>query len=203
MESLTDVLNLVTAALLWPVVAALALLLCGALLGTGGLMREAWDRRVDNKHLRPVVLAHRDPKGDAAGHGYLDLLAGTRGIQGVFARRVGAVGADSHTCRTALDQVELLVFDRLARHGFAARVGPMLGLMGTLIPLGPALVGLSRGELGDVASQLVVAFGTTVIGLCVGVLFYLHMNIRRSWYARDCSQLEAHCDWRARQEARP
>ena len=50
-----------------------------------------------------------------------------------------------------------------------AKLGPILGIMGTLIPLGPALLGLAQGDLETLASNLVVAFATTVVGLLVAL----------------------------------
>jgi biopolymer transport protein ExbB/TolQ len=52
------------------------------------------------------------------------------------------------------------------------RLGPCLGLAGTLIPLGPGLMALNDGDLGKLSSQLVVAFSTTVVGLLVGGVSY-------------------------------
>ncbi len=53
------------------------------------------------------------------------------------------------------------------------RLGPCLGLAGTLIPLGPGLMALSEGDLSRLSAQLIVAFSTTVIGLLVGGVSYL------------------------------
>jgi len=53
------------------------------------------------------------------------------------------------------------------------RLGPCLGLAGTLIPLGPGLMALSEGDLSGLSAQLVVAFSTTVIGLLVGGVSYV------------------------------
>lgn len=53
------------------------------------------------------------------------------------------------------------------------RIGPCLGLAGTLIPLGPGLMALSEGDLGRLSAQLVVAFSTTVVGLLVGGVSYV------------------------------
>ena len=53
------------------------------------------------------------------------------------------------------------------------RLGPLLGLAGTLIPLGPGLMALSQGNLGELSAQLVVAFSTTVVGLLIGGVSYL------------------------------
>lgn len=52
------------------------------------------------------------------------------------------------------------------------RLGPLLGLIGTLIPLGPGLMALNQGDLGRLSSQLVVAFSTTVVGLLIGGISY-------------------------------
>ena len=46
---------------------------------------------------------------------------------------------------------------------FAIRAGPSLGLMGTLIPMATALSGLARGDLPGLASNMVVAFSSTVV----------------------------------------
>ena len=71
-----------------------------------------------------------------------------------------------------------------------ARVGPMFGLMGTLIPMGPALIGLASGNIQQLASNLVIAFSTTVIGILVGVICYSISMVKRRWYAQDLSDME-------------
>ena len=53
----------------------------------------------------------------------------------------------------------------LATSKTLSKMGPMLGLMGTLIPMGPALVGLAAGDIGSMAYNMQVAFATTVVGL--------------------------------------
>ncbi|NOX56194.1 MAG: hypothetical protein GXP27_17475 [Planctomycetes bacterium] len=58
------------------------------------------------------------------------------------------------------------------------RLGPCLGLAGTLIPLGPGLMALSEGDLSGLSAQLVVAFSTTVLGLLVGGVSYVVAMVR-------------------------
>jgi len=70
------------------------------------------------------------------------------------------------------------------------KAGPILGLMGTLIPMGPALIGLSQGDIKSLANNLVIAFATTVIGLVVGGICYTAMVIRTRWYRQDLSDIE-------------
>ena len=70
------------------------------------------------------------------------------------------------------------------------RLGPILGLAGTLIPLGPALVALSTGDVATLSSRLVVAFTTTVLGLLIGGTCFAMHAIRRQWYMQDLNDIE-------------
>lgn len=120
-------------------------------------------------------------------------------------RRAGRVSAaalptDRASLAGRLAEAELHAAAALARAEVGVRLGPVLGLMGTLIPLGPALRGLARGDLEGAISQLVVAFSTTVVGLLISAVAFCTHLARRSWYARDLADLEAALD-RAEQGA--
>jgi biopolymer transport protein ExbB/TolQ len=65
------------------------------------------------------------------------------------------------------------------------RVGPMLGLMGTLIPMGPALAGLASGDIASMASNMQVAFSTTVVGIFVGAIGFVVHLIKNRWHQSD------------------
>ncbi|HBP89462.1 MAG TPA: MotA/TolQ/ExbB proton channel family protein [Nitrospirales bacterium] len=71
---------------------------------------------------------------------------------------------------------------RLERTDILTRVSPMLGLMGTLIPLGPGLSGLGQGDLSILTSAVTVAFDTTVLGLLAGIIGFVLGRLRRRWY---------------------
>lgn len=81
---------------------------------------------------------------------------------------------------------------RIERADLLARVGPMLGLMGTLIPLGPGLAALGRGELEVLAEAVTVAFDTTVMGLLIGIVGFVLGRLRRRWYDQTLDYLEEH-----------
>lgn len=70
------------------------------------------------------------------------------------------------------------------------KLGPMLGLMGTLIPMGPALVGLSAGDISSMAYNMQVAFATTVVGLFSSAVGFITQQVKQRWYMRDLSCLE-------------
>lgn len=72
-----------------------------------------------------------------------------------------------------------------------AKIAPMLGLMGTIIPLGPGLQALSTGQIGDLASALIIAFGTTVLGLISAVLCLLVARVRSRWNADYANALDS------------
>ena len=70
------------------------------------------------------------------------------------------------------------------------KFGPILGLMGTLIPMGPALVGLSTGDVASMAYNMQVAFATTVIGLFSGGIGYILLQVKQRWIDRDLLNLD-------------
>ncbi len=61
------------------------------------------------------------------------------------------------------------------------KLGPMLGLLGTLIPMGVSLASLASGNLEAMAGQMVVAFTTTIIGLATGAVAYIVVAVRHNW----------------------
>lgn len=79
---------------------------------------------------------------------------------------------------------------RLEKTRLLTRIGPMFGLMGTLIPMGPALLALTEGDVNRLASNLIIAFGTTVVGLLVGSISYAISMIRERWYEHDMREME-------------
>lgn len=79
---------------------------------------------------------------------------------------------------------------RIDRADLLSRVGPMLGLMGTLIPLGPGLAALGRGQLAELAQAVTVAFNTTVLGLLIGIIGFVIGRLRRRWYDAAMEELE-------------
>jgi len=127
-------------------------------------------------------------------------------LQPVIAALLLVVGLVIWDCGVALSE-RLVTLRRLAAQGCAdtaarlgrrriqradvlTRIGPMLGLMGTLIPLGPGLAALGRGDLEILATAMMVAFDTTVLGLLAGVLGFVLGRLRRQWYDRLLDQLE-------------
>ena len=72
-----------------------------------------------------------------------------------------------------------------------ARLGPMLGLMATLIPLGPGLIAMGQGDTQTLADSLLTAFDATVTGLAAAGIAYAISRLRKRWYEDYLSSLEA------------
>jgi biopolymer transport protein ExbB/TolQ len=107
----------------------------------------------------------------------------------VLISAVAKPGADTRIAK------ELADFDfgrqsRLGRTRLLVRLGPALGLMGTLIPLAPALDGLARGDVDALTENLRLAFSITVLGILIGVLALALSLSRERLYGQDFSDLE-------------
>jgi biopolymer transport protein ExbB/TolQ len=90
----------------------------------------------------------------------------------------------------ALADFDLSSLRKLERSRMLVRFGPALGLMGTLIPLSPALDGLAKGDVAALSENLRVAFSVTVLGLLIGAVAFAISLVRDRLYAQDLSDLE-------------
>ncbi len=89
-----------------------------------------------------------------------------------------------------LAEYDYLSLRRLERTRILVRMGPALGLMGTLIPLSPALAGLADGDVATLTENLRVAFSVTVAGLMIGAFAFAISLVRDRLYAQDYSDVE-------------
>ena len=101
------------------------------------------------------------------------------------------LAADSATMRQRLlADFEIEADKDLSTSKTLSKMGPMLGLMGTLIPMGPALVGLSTGDIASMAYNMQVAFATTVVGLFAAAIGFITQQVKQRWYLQDMTNLE-------------
>jgi len=79
-----------------------------------------------------------------------------------------------HSLIREVDKIRLIV-----------RIGPSLGLMGTLIPMGTGLAGLTQGNMAQLSSSLILAFTTTVVGLAIGITAHFFSVVKERWVTED------------------
>lgn len=187
-----DVSNVLRIPVLVVALAALALVV----VELGALAVELRRRgRRDTDRLERAAVAARTASGeDDRRHALLTLqgAASSEAMASAVARvasLVGAPGADTRIAKSLADY-DLRSLRRLERTRLLVRAGPALGLMGTLIPLSPALSGLARGDVTRLTDNLRVAFSVTVLGLLVGAAAFGISLVRDRLYAQDLSDLE-------------
>lgn len=119
-------------------------------------------------------------------------LARNRRMEDALGGVLEQVGRPDAEARIAkrLAEYDYLSLRRLERSRILVRLGPALGLMGTLIPLSPALAGLADGDVETLTENLRIAFGVTVVGLLVGAIAFAISLIRDRLYAQDYSDVE-------------
>jgi biopolymer transport protein ExbB/TolQ len=114
-----------------------------------------------------------------------------------FYREAAALDRDARL-RPRLEEC-LLRFETRIRdsaHGaqVLVKVGPSIGLLGTLIPMGGALAAMSQGNLESMAGQMVAAFTSTIIGLAAGTAAFVVAAVRLRWVAQDIRELRLLAD---------
>ena len=88
------------------------------------------------------------------------------------------------------DDLELTIMKRLEWLRIVSRTAPMLGLVATMIPMGPALLALSRGDATSVGENLVVAFSAVILALVAASITFFILTIRRRWLLEELRGLE-------------
>ncbi|WP_075555720.1 MotA/TolQ/ExbB proton channel family protein [Parabacteroides timonensis] len=187
MTSISNALFWISNGLLVPVVVLLLLFFVRAILMVGGFFGEFWQKT----HLQQQVngmLEEMTP--DTAEELYKQLpenknIPLLRCLEKLYGHKENAA-----YCERLLANYEVEAEKELGRSRTFIKLGPMLGLMGTLIPMGPALVGLSTGDIASMAYNMQVAFATTVVGMVIAAIGVVTLQIKQRWYARDMNDLE-------------
>ena len=115
--------------------------------------------------------------------------------QAVARLRGQAAGFELQAARAArpgitVVELETLAVKRLEFARIATRVAPMLGLVATMIPMGPALKALADGQLANVSRSLMVAFSAVILALLAAAISFTVVNVRKRWYAADLAAIE-------------
>lgn len=190
---LVQMLHTISSALQIPVIVLLIVLTIGMVVIIGMLIAEVFTERRYFKLDLPVLIddlgADEDPVEvieDA------DLLLRQKQALLEVLRHPHAKEAQRESMAVSLVASEQNIYDNRTKiTDFIAKVAPMLGLMGTLIPLGPGIVSIGSGDTTLLSESLLVAFDTTILGLIVGAVALLVSTIRKSWYAKYMAAFEA------------
>jgi biopolymer transport protein ExbB/TolQ len=190
-HSIDEAIFHVASALEVPVLLAALLALAAVLVELGAFVVELTHRRHrDFARLAAAANGSRAEPEKAAEQ--LSAVAWS----GPMARTLTVIAANMDTplaeprIAKALADFDFDAQRRLGHTRLLVRLGPALGLMGTLIPLAPALDGLARGDTAELSSDLRIAFSVTVLGLLVGAVAFGLSLWRDRLYGQDLSDLE-------------
>lgn len=93
--------------------------------------------------------------------------------------------------QVSIETLELRLLKELEGLRIVSRVAPMLGLVATMIPIGPALVVVAAGDSVGMAEQLVIAFAAVIIALLSASLTYVVLLVRRRWLLSEISEWDS------------
>ncbi|MBU2923570.1 MotA/TolQ/ExbB proton channel family protein [Colwellia sp. 1_MG-2023] len=77
------------------------------------------------------------------------------------------------------DDLELWILKRLENLRIVTRTSPMLGLVATMISIGPALLALGEGQVSEVSSNMVVAFSAVILSLIAASITFAVLTVKR------------------------
>ena len=191
-----DVMHTITSGLQGPVIVLLMLLALFMVIMLGMLVAEFFtERRYFKLSVPKLVDDIRLSDDPAAVVRESGMLRRQKNALYELLAHPDASPIDRESMAVNIVAQEQAIFDnRVKVTDLIAKVAPMLGLMGTLIPLGPGVLAISSGDTAVLSESLLIAFDTTIIGLVVAALALLISTIRKSWYAKYNAAFEAACE---------
>ncbi len=183
--ALTQIFYTISAALLIPTELGLLAALFASCWLVGTTLRESLSRRAELAKRQELEALWRSGKNADATEAQTLLkttvASQTLGTLAALAEKID----DEPFVEKTVAELQNAMKERCERVDRLVKTGPALGLMGTLIPLGPALLGLAKGDLETLATNLVVAFSTTVVGLTVALISSFVLTTQKRRFRRD------------------
>jgi biopolymer transport protein ExbB/TolQ len=187
MKIVSEILFIVSNGLMIPVILLLLYFLVKAIWILLGLYGQIKVQREISSTLKALV---RDYSDEYIKDTQIKLQATGESIVSEYLKRIIEHKHDSRYCEHELADFQVETQRILAKYRMLVKFGPMLGLMGTLIPMGPALVGLGLGDISSMAYNMQVAFATTVIGMLVSGIGLCALQLNQRYYAGYLNDLE-------------
>lgn len=193
-EAVQDILRVISATMQTPTIVILIILIAVAVVMLGSIVAEYL---TDHRRLKakiPQLIDEFQGKNTAE---MKELVAGAGLLKRQKTALLQLINRADYTDNTREALARQLLADEEFRYtritkttDIVARVAPMFGLMGTLIPLGPGLIALGQGDTKTLSDSLLIAFDTTVAGLIAGAISYVVSGIRKNWYEKYMVSLE-------------
>lgn len=198
-DFLTGSLDVISQSLTIPVLVILLIIVVISIITLGGLISEYTSRRkVPVGRIRDLIYEINSAASVDALKSVIEDAEIPKSQKKVLTEIASSSALDINSrealARKLVEFEEEKIDQRLQKTDIITRVGPTLGLMGTLIPMGPGLAALGAGDVNTLAESLTLAFNTTIVGIGSGALCYVISKIRSGWYDRYLSDLDALSD---------
>ena len=194
-ETLTSFIHILSESLLTPVVILLVISIVIVILAFGGLINEYFTRKpIKSKDLEELIRNISFSANVSQMKDYInnsDLFEYQKEILIRIADNYD-IGSDARKALASelISAHETRLIKKTNKTDILIKVGPILGLLGTLIPLGPGLAALGSGDIATLAQSLTIAFDTTVTGLTVGAVAYMVSKYKKQWYETELIDVE-------------
>ena len=189
-ETLTSLIHILSESLLTPVIILLIVSVVIVILSFGGLINEYISRKPIKSDELEELIRNVSFSKDVSDMKNKIENSNLFSYQKEILIRIANnhdIGSDARKALASelISSEETRLIKKTNKTDILVKVGPILGLLGTLIPLGPGLAALGSGDILTLAESLTIAFDTTVTGLSVGALSYLVSRYKKQWYESD------------------
>lgn len=196
-----DTLHVISQSLLIPVMVVLAVFFIYSLINMGVIIAEYYKKKNNKTDIKDTISNILSLKGKKNTDELIETIEKTEMPQNHKNTLITLAKSPNispeYRESLALKMVEdegINVAKKLERTDIIAKISPAVGLMGTLIPLGPGLAALGAGDIQNLAQHLIIAFDAAVLGMASAAIAFTVSKIRRRWYEEDLSDLETLVD---------
>ncbi len=191
---LQNILSVLSSAMLYPVMILLVILFVWMIITLGGFVSEYFERKRQAQKQNPNEFIESFSQENLLRFTSQEIPRIPFCFQEYFRELVNELKRDKWGREIRIEYLlqskEQKMTKSLDKLRLMIRVGPTLGLMGTIIPMGPALSALSQGDLEKLSSNIIIAFTTTVVGLAIGIAAYCLSTAKNRWVNDDIKNLE-------------
>ncbi|MEN4018716.1 MAG: MotA/TolQ/ExbB proton channel family protein [Methanobacterium sp.] len=194
-DMLAAALHVISQSLLIPVIVGLLAFMVYAIINFGGLISEYSGRiNFDAGKVEKLIKEISNPGTPENIMEVVEKSGLPQNHKEILIKIAGSsnIGSKSREAlaRKLIENEELKIAKSLEKTDMVTRLGPTLGLMGTLIPMGPGLAALGAGNIAGLAQAIIIAFDTTVVGLAAGGIAFVISKVRKRWYEDNLTTLE-------------
>lgn len=166
-RDLEDLMYTMSDFFLAPVLILLVLVFAYSLMTLGELACQYWQRRKNSEnYLRALGAEGKGGAGDSLkGYPLVSLAQGNPTL--------------------SRDELDVAAMEEMEGVRLVSRIAPMLGLIATMVPMGPALKSLADGDIQGISENLIVAFSAVIFGLVTASITFWVASVRKRWLAAE------------------